>query len=454
MEVNSPEESNRFFKHRRNPLKEVSDAEMETTLQFIADNFRVNWLTASGYHPLQRLWQRRDTLSTIELFTFGSNLMKLNTRHGKWVQHQVGQIKTNQVNNFRGSFFEVNALASLLGDHQNIRPTKKNAPGVDGVLSFPDGKEMSISLKNYGMSSSYKDFIAECEKVNGKVKAELNRLKMPRIQFLINVFRDYPLPKDWKELNAAIPAIIDGFRTGHRQLTFGIWHVHTGDILDPNGQYHLDHSTYTLIIGCPYHTNEEKNLIEKLDSACANLAKHSTIQNANLINSAFIKLPLTASMIKCEDWARNYFETYPHKPISCIMLYQVSFATDPNNGLQFVHHCFRMVTKNSTFRPWNTPPRSVVFDIPVGISDGKPSQDLFIADIEGEKHFIEVQSRYHFQRGEHYLAQQRDSYGNLSVHLNDQTPGIKTYGVMQPFPDQPSFAFTPIAPPDTELLIL
>ncbi len=65
------------------------------------------------------------------------------------------------------------------------------------------------------------------------------------------------------------------------------WTIMIQPMLDPNVQYHPDYNTYTTIITSIYHVNEHNNLFSKLQDACANLSKHSNLENDNLINALY-----------------------------------------------------------------------------------------------------------------------------------------------------------------------
>lgn len=142
-----------YFENRQNTT-EASEEELERIFKCMADYFGHDWLRRkNGANPLQELWNRKDALSTAELFYFGSCFEKLEAVDRKWLKTQVKHIKGDQANSRLGAFFEIIGLGMLLHSNYDIRPTKGDNPGFDGIFSLQSGNTMRLSLKNYGDSS-------------------------------------------------------------------------------------------------------------------------------------------------------------------------------------------------------------------------------------------------------------------------------------------------------------
>jgi hypothetical protein len=73
---------------------------------------------ADGQHPLQSLWQRKDGPAANQLFLFGASLAGLIPIDRGWVERHVDKIKGSEVNERRGSMFE------LLGVNLFRKPPK------------------------------------------------------------------------------------------------------------------------------------------------------------------------------------------------------------------------------------------------------------------------------------------------------------------------------------------
>lgn len=337
-----------YFGNRQNPLNNVPAQECEEVFKAIADHFSLKWLNSRGAHPLQMLWHRNDTLATNELFSFGAHLKKLNEVDPKWTKKQVAQIKTGQSNNQLGAFFEIAALGILATDKQNVKPTKGNNPGFDGILSFDDSKEMRISLKNYGMSAAQRDFQNNAAILEKELPSMLKARKITASQIIVDAVKGYPEKNDWVELKKQLPLIIDEYEVDNPK-SFAVnefWLVIIGDLKNEDQEFHPFSNSYTLLITSIFHKNEQKNLFDKLDDACNNLTKHSSVEDHQIINVAFVHLPLSASILSCKKWAQEYFDHFPQKPITGIILYQPTVATDLEKDTTFIHHfSFIIVSK-------------------------------------------------------------------------------------------------------------
>ena len=67
-----------YFGNRQNPLKELSEDQLDRIFKEIVDEFGKCWLeSTSDNHSLQYLWNRKDALSTNELFIFANALYEL-----------------------------------------------------------------------------------------------------------------------------------------------------------------------------------------------------------------------------------------------------------------------------------------------------------------------------------------------------------------------------------------
>lgn len=89
---------------RRYP-NDIPQQLIEEALVEIDRVFTTTWLTAPTQdHRLRKLWQRKDVLSTIELYSFGHALTVMNKINAQWVKGQVKIIKDKDDNNRRGAF--------------------------------------------------------------------------------------------------------------------------------------------------------------------------------------------------------------------------------------------------------------------------------------------------------------------------------------------------------------
>lgn len=73
-----------YFENRQNVLKRP-ETEMEHVFECMANHFSHKWIKRKEHHPLQILWNRRDALSTNELYSLGYYMEDLGAIAPKWL---------------------------------------------------------------------------------------------------------------------------------------------------------------------------------------------------------------------------------------------------------------------------------------------------------------------------------------------------------------------------------
>jgi hypothetical protein len=445
----------KYFENRQNATK-ATEEEMDAIFGCVVEYFSHKWLKSPRSHPLQKLWNRKDALSTNELYFFGSCIKELSRQDAKWLKQQVTLIKSDQSNNRQGAIWEILALGILFSPHQRITPAKLNNAGYDGTLSFEDLKAVNISLKNYGDSAHLKEFNRYAKQVEENLKIVLKAKQIRSIQILIDSPKGFPTINNWQDLLNQLPVVLSDIEQG-KPKSFSIadfWFFSYGDLADDYQEFHPNYNSYQIIISSPYHKNEEKNLLDKLEESCLNLSKHAVIEDDNIINAVFIHLPETASIIQCKEWAEEYIASHQQKPITLIILYQPSVAKNWKQSTSFIHHCFQFIFSEKKMARWNQINRKINLRIPVGIQNLIPSENQIIVERDGKSEVIRLGNRYLYQRGNLYLEAKRDSSGTISGNIKNLASGIITHSIFQPFPNQQSVVLSGHFPPEDKLLIL
>ncbi|EKF7065787.1 hypothetical protein OZ487_004974, partial [Escherichia coli] len=154
-----------------------SEDEIVSLLKCIEDYFGYDWLKEKGKHKLQILWQRRDTLSTNELFAIGKAIKSLKLEHEVWLKKTITNIK-KQPDGAHGYITEIILAASITADKSKTTPAPANKPGFDVSLSGDNGKKILISVKNHDISKHYKDFLKYSESIREKFISIINTLNI------------------------------------------------------------------------------------------------------------------------------------------------------------------------------------------------------------------------------------------------------------------------------------
>lgn len=219
--------------------------------------------------------------------------------------------------------------------------------------------------------------------------------------------------------------------------------------------YHKDYKTYTLIVTSQLHKHDTKNLFDKIESACFNLAKHSVAENEQILNGLFLHLPMNASVASCHEKLTDYFNKHLNKPVSFVVLYQPTIAMDIGRKMTVIHHHADVFWRKDRVLNWNSNGFELKFDLPVGIFSPKASTNMLVVDYpDGRSEEITSDKRYFYQHGNHYEKMKRNADGSFTGTMNKIANGVYSHAVWE-FPEQSKSAvFSEISPPFDDLLIL
>ena len=418
-----------FLDGRQNPIKEISKDQLEILFEELADVFGIEWLNSVGNHPVQNLWQRKDPLSTNELFTLSYAMSRLRKIDSSWISHQIKQMVHGDKNNLRGATFELIGINSLINTGSyNVIPAKRNQAGIDSHVVFNDGGQINISLKNYSISRHEDFFIGESEKIKSEMLKTLNAMRIKKLQLFVDSPNQYPMALDWKLLMSKLPKIISQFQG--QPISCNIdekWYISMADLKEPLDPGFI---SYTIVVSSRYHDNEKLNLFSKMDEAAANLKEHTSDDN-NVVSLIYFRLPLTASAKNCMKWAEDYFRNDSDKLISGVLFYQPAIVSDFEGKSMISHHVHAVFSKYYYGWLGRHSNNKLFFSFPVGIVLQEPSEMILT---NGKEKIVSVNDRYIFQSGEHYQSASA-AYGYYEGHVKQLGPGIQQYVVFQPSRD-------------------
>jgi len=418
----------KYFKNRQNPLRNVSETELDSLFQLLVEIFHYDWLNSKGNHPIQQLWQRKDALSTNELFTLATSIANLKKINNEWVAYQIKQILSSDINNQRGAFWEIIGLNSILSEKYKLHLPKKNQPGIDATISFNHGGKLNLSLKNY-TSSHYNCFMHFASNSKDNILGFLREnYNANTIQIFIDQSNRYPSTNDWAILNNNIPNIFAHFNGEPISLELDSWHITISRIVDKS--LHTGFLSYTIVITSVYHENESKNLISKFEQAAENMINVKTKDDDFTLNCLFLNLPITASAKNCFRWAMNYFNENTDTPIHKILFYQAANATDTKNDTNAIYHFYQPLLNNRY--------KGVIknYGLSVTIPVGKPTAQPTYFKLTNERgDELSVDNRYIYQKGEHFtktISTGKEYKGNIRY----MGPGIRQHMVLQLSPNE------------------
>lgn len=431
-----------------------TEEEVDAIFKSITDYFPKAWLEdQTGNNPLQLLWNRSDELSTIELYSFAVAISKLRLVNEAWLKRQIKTITENKDSNTRnGAIFEINGMALVTNpDSNNTQLSPNNFPGIDGTLSMPHGKHFRMSLKNYGMSYKHKTFLAQCRQTELLIKDLLKKHKILATQIVIRATGQYPSGDDHKILHQELEKFdAKSFHNAGEHKISDNWTVQIFPMKHPTKQFLHGQESYTLIMTSPFHTNEYLNFYSKLEEACANIVQQAAAEDNNTKNFIYIHLPETISFAQCEHWIANYFQQYPEKQVSAVILYQPTMVTDLQTSKKYLQHSQKIIHRQDRFMDWSVESRAIMLDLPIG----RLAADSSVKHLNIGTTQVQLTDNYVFQSGNHYFRAKKTAGNEETGNVSEIAAGVFEHTAFFPFGGKYGILFSGRHAPDDRLTIL
>ncbi len=408
----------------------VSPARIDDCFRVLQEAFGIDWLETIGTNRIQQLWKQPYHLATVELYSLGHAIKRMLIIDPVFTKEKIDEIKSADTKTQNGAFFELFALNSFSYGHQVI-PAKGNNPGYDGTVEIADGNSFRLSVKNYSISVHHDNFLKSADEIRTKVEEALLKYGCPPLEIIITHKTGYPATENWKKLAAEIGHVLATARTLQEgklgTLAVEDWGIILKRINGDGKTFSNNPKSYTLIINSPFHKNEEKNLHDKLEEACANLVKHSREETATLKNFVIVHLPKIASREKCEQWAKDYFNMYPGKPISGIILYQPLVTKDKKGNGTYISNGMSVIIRPGIAKEFLPPAFRMGF--PVGMLERPFGEHAIFIQTSKDAIKIELKDFYIYQHGDHYYDATNTPAG-LRGEMNKVASGVFQHAVM------------------------
>lgn len=419
----------------------LPEDELRGAVECVRDLVGESFLRDSGWHPLRELWQRRDHIATSELFWLGSCLKTLACIDHDWVMETVPRIKLPQHGrtNRTGFMFELLGLGSFaIGGHQ-VHPAANSTAGYDGTIFLDDGREVRVSLKNFGPTDNQILFERESKKTQDLLLewATSQRRSWIGISITADVF---PKIADWYFLRLELPEFLRE-EAPHKRIA-DIWLVSKLPPADsPNGLARRFLS-YTILVTAPLGKSEARGFRNKIFDALKNLEKNAMHFPSGVHPVVLAKVSTAASMAECISSARKFLES-PGVRTSSIFLYQSAIAGNPNTRKDAIHHNMSVVSRSTA-----TDPFSLKFSLPVGVVSANPSR----SELHAGSTVVNLdQNHTHFE-SRLYDAYPLDEQGNGQASSWTLSPGLARLGVLR-LPTGEELLIQPPYPPRPDLAL-
>lgn len=399
----------------RYKIKGASQEDFLSSLAVVEDSFGAEWLT-SGHsgHRLQKVWRRRDDISSIELYSLGYALRIMLEIDLRWTKAQVKLLKEGNPSNQGGALFEILGASYLAGDDRRAAPTPRNTPGFDVDVGSVDKRHWRVSLKNYSRSMHEHDFKSRVDAIREEFVREALAIRYPPSADIIFIAKKWPDQKNWSDLSNEIPAIIKKYASeGFCSFRDDIWEGCIQALPDRPGELRARTRFSHQVLGiAPFHRNERANFLAKLDHAIANARRYSRT-GGDTLHAALIRVPPSVSASTFIDHAQQYIAQ--QGGLDVVILLQPFFGDVTGQGPSVAFHmrsarATAAIARNS----------ELLLDVPIGIATDKaPIWNVQQADV-----IARLDGHYWHRRGEHYLLPVLQDDNHSSATMRRMEPGI------------------------------
>lgn len=410
-----------FTRGRNNPLTHLTPTYLNGLLGAVAGAFDISWLSQAPHNRIQILWARQDALATNQLAILGDALKRMTPGNENWVTRRVNAVKGENGNNHKGDLFELLALSMFVVDGQQVLPAKEAQPGYDGTVTFRNGAQAIVSLKDFGSSAHQNGFELRATETETRLIAALTKERVTGLGLRLSARHYVERLNEWTSLHNRLPNLVKDCVKGRlKGQVSDVWDYFAGKIATNGFQIDPQRTSYSLTIYVPHHRNEQKNIESKIQGACYNLAKHSADLPEHQLPVLFIRLPESAAPSSCSRCAQEWLNSRPSAAVGVVVLYQPVVAMiDQKEGTFGIVHFIDLIA-GDRFSRWQQSTgwrQAIKAEVVVGTCTNMPTS-LRLTDGS------ELCSRYMYQRGQIYTSFTSAPNGTLSGQMSNPAPGI------------------------------
>ncbi len=430
----------RAFDHltKTSSLESILDA-----IQAVEDLFSEEWLKRKESHRLQLLWNRKDYLSTNELFSFGKAINRLKKHNSTWLESTANEIKKN-IHTSHGLITEIIIAGSLSTEKGVVRPCPKSYPIYDYTIDFDSGYKYKVSVKNFDISDHEKLFKQRCDLIRQTFKNYVKHHKKSGSLYI--VCSNGILTKEiTDQICFFIVFEMDGYQQYFLNKLGVIINFQKIAFFD---KYRLQHSSDIVMILGNQHYNEQRNIESKIKLANNSLLKDPTDNSS--IKKLIIRLGETTNIKKIKKYVEHIARDYENCGFDiCILIQPTVCSNLENNSTQIINSMF-FIPREYALLSDNLPEKLentglVTMDLGVGsVSFEEAPLKLMNGDIPTD---LDLSNFYVYQQGDVYLKMQKE--GDVySGEFIQSFPGVKSHLIFK------NFTFIPMIFDNTNKLLI
>lgn len=392
--------------------------EAEPFYEAVETLFHKQWL--ENWQPPNRVaetWRREDFLAGLELACFGSAIQAIQRVDPVWTGEVAKKIRRAPSGSEHGFIFELLACGMLAAGGMNIRPCRKNEPGKDAEIVFPDGFTLRLSIKNHDISEHETRFRKHAASLRDSLH---KRMGVGEALHLVVQGREHLSAEDFLGLRAQLAHLPVGMLVDVDPGRVTMW-LHHMQSAAGELPFARDRRHDQLTVFCPQHANEKPKFAANLRKACANMAAHCP-RSPHSANLVLMRLHPSASTADLATVAYQLLQE-DGTGVDAIMLYQPSMTRNMDGASQLVHHA--MLKLGPQY------PRTgyvVQMAALLGAMSQAPSSLQLRVNREAA---LSLENHYVYQVGDVYRALRFTPAGRNEGDLTVTAPGLRNHLVVE-----------------------
>ncbi|WP_210523474.1 hypothetical protein [Pantoea ananatis] len=440
---------NKFMRDLSHLISELcSEKEVLSYLQEVEDNFNLEWLVSKSGHKLQLLWERRDALSTNELFAIGKSISVLKIKHKVWLKKCISDIK-KQPKGAHGYITEMLAASSITSENALTIPAPSNKPGYDVSIETKgkNVKRILISVKNHDITKHYFEFNKRSQSLRDKFVSVVKALGISA-RLAITTFKPMTL-EIYTECFLMLHFWVKG--TGIYRSRDGLVLMNVSALDDYDGWSVISGSDLCMVLS-PFHRNEHAGFKKKLEEASVNMNKHLP-KDDNTVRMLYMRIHHSANAKALIEIANRMIVVDENCGFDQVLLFQPSVART-HDGASAIHTCFqysdiKQATPQRNFFGVFKCVGRINFDLPIGTISPSPSRLLLM---DGGAQVSNIHDHYMYQRGDVFVRAKEQDGGSYFGAPSSPASGIHVIPVFEL--NGNSMLLQAIKPQHEELLLI
>lgn len=413
----------------------------QAALQAVEDSFNKNFLEQNGNHRLQKLWSRRDSLSTNELVSLGLAINQLRASAPKWLKETIRKIRSSPLGG-HGFLTEILICGQLAVNEGTLTPAASKQPGYDALATLANGNQHFISIKNHDLSDREREFTSSGDSIRSVWRTRLQRAGESRA---LHIIAKTPLTaqhrKEIQEFIKNSRHLEGNFICCGGDITLKITPIHTEANL--SRKYVSEH----VLIIAPQPDGEQLRFKKKLQEAFENIKKNVKRKD-NSCNAIIMRVHPTADIAWLQTLAMQFINDNIDSACDAVFLIQPSVVRSAASSQ--IHYTVQLASNLKFAQSGGGVQAPYRYQFGIGSFSMEPTK-LMLTGSDGPLNEIGPRM-YFYQKGDYFSIFDSDGNGGFTGNVTNPGNGILQHALFQT--PEGEFTLAGIFPPTDDLYIV